>query len=180
MNPGCRAQDQLNTSGPTAPYVKAREINLCTCWVIGESNSGPFARAASGLTTGPPRHLNLSIQRASAICVFVTADDVLPSVLRRRGLRCGTSIETMRLLTIERQQLPVGGSPLPQRLLPSSGGASYIAMTGRVAVANLRSLSIQIPTFHQCHKFKTLLYKHKQFANGRGSPIFFYISTDNF
>ena len=55
MNPGCRAKDYLNTSEPTAPYVKAREINIWTCEAIGESNPGPFARAASGLTTGPPR-----------------------------------------------------------------------------------------------------------------------------
>ena len=28
MNPGCRVQDQLNTSEPTAPYVIGRELNL--------------------------------------------------------------------------------------------------------------------------------------------------------
>ena len=28
MNPGCRVQDQLNTSEPTAPYIIGREINL--------------------------------------------------------------------------------------------------------------------------------------------------------
>ena len=28
MNPGCRVQDQLNTSEPTAPYIKGRELNL--------------------------------------------------------------------------------------------------------------------------------------------------------
>ena len=28
MNPGCRAQDQLNTNEPTMPYVKAQEINI--------------------------------------------------------------------------------------------------------------------------------------------------------
>ena len=52
INPGCRLQDQLNTSEPTA-VRKAREINLWTCWAIGKSNPGPFTRAASGLTTGP-------------------------------------------------------------------------------------------------------------------------------
>ena len=57
MNPGCRVQDQLNTSEPTAPYIKARKINLSMCWVIGESNPGPFARAASGLTSGIPKPL---------------------------------------------------------------------------------------------------------------------------
>ena len=55
MNPGCQVQDLLDTSKPVAPYVKAREINLWTCWAIGESNPRPFARTASGLTTGPPR-----------------------------------------------------------------------------------------------------------------------------
>ena len=38
----------------TTPNVKAQEINLWTCWAIRELNHGPFARAASGLTTGPP------------------------------------------------------------------------------------------------------------------------------
>ena len=52
---GCRAQDQFSTSEPTAPYLKAREIYLWMCWVIGESNLRPFAQAASGLTTGPLR-----------------------------------------------------------------------------------------------------------------------------
>ena len=47
MNPGRRAQDQLNTNEPTAPYVKAQESNLGTCWVIGESNLGPFASEAA-------------------------------------------------------------------------------------------------------------------------------------
>ena len=28
MNPGCRVQDQLNTSEPTAPYIIGRELNL--------------------------------------------------------------------------------------------------------------------------------------------------------
>ena len=28
MNPGCRVQDQLNTSEPTAPYIISRELNL--------------------------------------------------------------------------------------------------------------------------------------------------------
>ena len=28
MNPGCRVQDQLNTSEQTAPYVIGRELNL--------------------------------------------------------------------------------------------------------------------------------------------------------
>ena len=28
MNPGCRVQDQLNTSEPTAPYILGRELNL--------------------------------------------------------------------------------------------------------------------------------------------------------
>ena len=28
MNPGCRVQDQLNSSEPTAPYVICRELNL--------------------------------------------------------------------------------------------------------------------------------------------------------
>ena len=28
MNPGCRVQDQLNTSEPTAPYIIGREVNL--------------------------------------------------------------------------------------------------------------------------------------------------------
>ena len=36
-------------------YVKAREINLWMYCVIGESNPGSLARAASGLTNGPPR-----------------------------------------------------------------------------------------------------------------------------
>ena len=57
MNPSCLAQDQLNTSESTAPYVKAREINILTCWVIGESNLGLFVRVESGLTAGPPRPL---------------------------------------------------------------------------------------------------------------------------
>ena len=26
MNPGCRVQDQLNTSEPTAPYIIGREL----------------------------------------------------------------------------------------------------------------------------------------------------------
>ena len=59
MNPGCQAQDQLNTYEPSAPYVKAWEINLWMLWEIGESNPEPFAQAASGLTTGPPRLLML-------------------------------------------------------------------------------------------------------------------------
>ena len=28
MNPGCRVQDQLNTSEPTVPYNTGRELNL--------------------------------------------------------------------------------------------------------------------------------------------------------
>ena len=28
MNPGCRVQDQLNTSEPTAQYIIGRELNL--------------------------------------------------------------------------------------------------------------------------------------------------------
>ena len=28
MNPGCRVQDQLNTTEPTAPYIIGRELNL--------------------------------------------------------------------------------------------------------------------------------------------------------
>ena len=28
MNPGCRVQDQLNISEPTAPYIIGRELNL--------------------------------------------------------------------------------------------------------------------------------------------------------
>ena len=28
MNPGCRVQDQLNTSEPTAPYIIGQESNL--------------------------------------------------------------------------------------------------------------------------------------------------------
>ena len=28
MNPGCRVQDQLNTSEPTAPYIIGRQITL--------------------------------------------------------------------------------------------------------------------------------------------------------
>ena len=28
MNPGCRVQDQLNTSEPTAPYIIGRELNV--------------------------------------------------------------------------------------------------------------------------------------------------------
>ena len=28
MNPGCRIQDQLNTSEPTTPYIIGRELNL--------------------------------------------------------------------------------------------------------------------------------------------------------
>ena len=28
MNPGCRLQDQLITSEPTAPYIIGRELNL--------------------------------------------------------------------------------------------------------------------------------------------------------
>ena len=28
MNPGCRVQDQLNTSELTAPYIIGRELNL--------------------------------------------------------------------------------------------------------------------------------------------------------
>ena len=28
MNPGCRVQDQLNTSEPSTPYVIGRELNL--------------------------------------------------------------------------------------------------------------------------------------------------------
>ena len=28
MNPGCRVQDQLITSEPTAPYIIGRELNL--------------------------------------------------------------------------------------------------------------------------------------------------------
>ena len=42
MNPGCRIQDQLNTSEPTAPYIRGRELNLRKLtsrqW---ESNSQP-------------------------------------------------------------------------------------------------------------------------------------------
>ena len=53
MNPGFQAQDQLNASEPTALCVMAREINLWTYRVIGESNPGPSARAASDQTTGP-------------------------------------------------------------------------------------------------------------------------------
>ena len=28
MNPGCRVQDQLNSSEPTAPYIIGQELNL--------------------------------------------------------------------------------------------------------------------------------------------------------
>ena len=28
MNPGCRVQDQLTNSEPTAPYITGRELNL--------------------------------------------------------------------------------------------------------------------------------------------------------
>ena len=28
MKPGCRVQDELNTSEPTAPYIIGRELNL--------------------------------------------------------------------------------------------------------------------------------------------------------
>ena len=28
MNPGCRDQDQINTSEPIAPYIIGRELNL--------------------------------------------------------------------------------------------------------------------------------------------------------
>ena len=42
MNPGCRVQDQLNTSEPTVPYIIGRELNLrklpCRQW---ESNPQP-------------------------------------------------------------------------------------------------------------------------------------------
>ena len=42
MNPGCRVQDQLNTSEPTAPYIRGRELDLRKLpgrqW---ESNSQP-------------------------------------------------------------------------------------------------------------------------------------------
>ena len=31
MNPGCRIQDQLNTSESTAPYIIGRELNLRNC-----------------------------------------------------------------------------------------------------------------------------------------------------
>ena len=68
MNPDCRVQDQLNTSEPTAPYIKVQEINIWTCWAIGKSNPGPFARAASGLTTGPPRPLKVCVQQ-SKLCL---------------------------------------------------------------------------------------------------------------
>ena len=78
MNPGCRVQDQLHTSEPTAPYVKACKINLWTCWAIRESNPGSFLRAASGLTTGPPRLLRYYIQPA--------AINSLEGCLRMRGM----------------------------------------------------------------------------------------------
>ena len=43
MIPGCRVQDQLNTSEPTAPYIIGRELNLRKLpgrqW---ESNPQPF------------------------------------------------------------------------------------------------------------------------------------------
>ena len=38
MNPGCRVQDQLNTSEPTAPYIMGWELNLGRQW---KSNSQP-------------------------------------------------------------------------------------------------------------------------------------------
>ena len=49
--------NQLTYGSYVLSYVKARKINLWTCWAIGESNPGPFQRAASGLTTGPPNPL---------------------------------------------------------------------------------------------------------------------------
>ena len=53
MNP----QDQLDANESTALYVKAREINLWTCWVNGELNPGRLTPAASGLTTDLPKSL---------------------------------------------------------------------------------------------------------------------------
>ena len=45
MNPGCRVQDQLNTSESTTPYIIGRELNLRKLpgrqW---ESNSQPSER----------------------------------------------------------------------------------------------------------------------------------------
>ena len=58
MDPYCRTHDQNNTNEPTAPYVKAKEINLWTSCVIRELNLGRFARAANGLSTEPPRPLS--------------------------------------------------------------------------------------------------------------------------
>ena len=61
MNQGCQAQDQLSANEPTVPCLKAHNVNLWTCWVISESNPGPFAPAASGLTTELPRPPTTSV-----------------------------------------------------------------------------------------------------------------------
>ena len=58
MNPGCLAQDQIDTNELTVSYVKAEEVNLWTCWEIEESNRGHFVPAAYNLTTELPRPLS--------------------------------------------------------------------------------------------------------------------------
>ena len=42
MNPDFQAQDQLSTNETTAPYLKAQEINLWTCWAIGNWTPDPL------------------------------------------------------------------------------------------------------------------------------------------
>ena len=46
----CRTQDQLNTNVPNARHVKARGINIWTCWATVESNSRSYAPAAQPLS----------------------------------------------------------------------------------------------------------------------------------
>ena len=70
-----------NTSEPTAPYVKTREIIRWTCWAIGESNPGPIARAASDLTTRPPRPVN-RINFKLCLMIHAAAADQCPQYIR--------------------------------------------------------------------------------------------------
>ena len=57
MNPGYRAQDQINTNEPTAPYVEAE----CLIFERDGWTPRPFVPAANDLNTELPRPLGSSV-----------------------------------------------------------------------------------------------------------------------